>query len=182
MIDRLHRWARGRTVAALLIVDFLMMILVMPYFGRRLRALAPDTIPLDTVIPTYSPAFAHRMVAAYGEEGRAFYRLIDLSVDIAYAVIFGLAFSLLLAYLWPRIATGIRWLRWLPLAPLVGLVFDLAENVMIVALLTSYPEQSDSLARLAGISSLMKWTFTFITIGLALTGLNGLLLRWLRSW
>lgn len=181
MIDRLHHLAKGPIVAILLVLDFIMMIGVMPYMGRRMKALAPDATPLDIVIPTYSTDFAHEMVAAYGEAGRAFYKSIELGADIAYPLIYGFAFSLLLAYLWPRIAPGTRWLRWLPLIPLAGMLFDFGENIAIVTLLSQYPAQPDGLARLAGFFSLMKWVFAFITIGLVLTGLNGLLIRWLQS-
>jgi hypothetical protein len=181
MLHRLHKLATARNVIILLILDLIMMLGVMPYLGRRMAAIVGSARPLDLALPTYSPAYVHEMMAAYGKEGRAFYRSILLGADLVYPIIYGFAFALLLAYIWPILATGSRWLRWLPVIPLLCMVCDFGENISIAGLIAEFPAQSDGLARLAGFFSLMKWIFAFITGGLVLTGLNGLLIRWLRS-
>ena len=82
MIDRLHKLATRRNVVILLVLDFIMMLGVMPYMGKRLNSVAEGIRPLDTVIPTYSPPYAHETIAAYGAEGRSVYQSILLGVDI----------------------------------------------------------------------------------------------------
>lgn len=181
MLDRLHKMATGRNIAILLVLDVIMMMGVMPFVTGRMKALIGNARLLDVVIPTYSPSFAHEMVTAYGAEGRALYRIFALSADLIYPLIYGFAFALLLAYLWPRLATGVRWLRFLPLIPLTAMLFDIGENLSVVTMITQYPVQSYGMARLAGFCSLMKWILVFLTLVLMLTGLNGLLIRWLQS-
>ena len=181
MLDRLHRLATGRNVAILLILDVIMMAGVMPFVTRRLKGVIGEARLLDVVIPTYSPAFAHKMVAAYGAEGRALYRTFALSADLIYPLLYGFAFALLLAYLWPRVATGVGVLRFLPLIPLTAMLFDIGENLSVVTMITQYPVQSHGMARLAGFCSLMKWSLVFLTLILILKGLNGLLIRWMQS-
>jgi hypothetical protein len=111
--------------------------------------------------------FAHQSIEAYGEAGRAVYRTIELTADVIYPIIYGLAFAFLIAYFWSRIAPR---LRWLPLLAVATVLFDYAENAMIVTMLNSYPEQSDLVAQMSAIFSLCKWVLVFAIMGLALVG------------
>ena len=177
MLQLLHRLATGRNVLILLVLDLLRMMGVMPYLGKQLDTLTGGTPPLDLAIPTYSPKFAHASVATYGEAGRAYYRSIELGADLVYPLVYGFAFALLLAFLWQRLAPHQAWTRFVPLLPLVGMLFDYAENLSIVALLDRFPAQPDGLARLAVLFTLLKWSFAFAGIAFMLVGLSWWLLR-----
>lgn len=171
MLNWLHKLATGRNVIIFFVLDVIMMAVVMPLASKRMQEAVGGDVevpPLDLEIPTYSVEFAHQQVEAYGESGRAVYRIIELTADVIYPIIYGLAFGLLIAYFWSRIAPR---LRWLPLLAVAAVLFDYAENAMIVTLLSSYPEQSDMVARLAGIFSFGKWILVFTITALVLVGL-----------
>lgn len=170
MLSRIHQWATGRNVLIFFGLDLLMMAVVMPYASTRLQEAVgeKEVLPLDLVIPTYSVEYAHQSMADYGAAGRSVYRLIELTADVIYPLIYGLAFALLIAFFWSRIAPR---LRWLPLLPLAVVVFDYLENIFIVTLLSSFPDQPDGIARLAGIASLMKWSLLLPCMLLILVGL-----------
>jgi hypothetical protein len=55
--------------------------------------------------------------------------------------------------------------------PAGGLLFDLLENIAIVAMLSLYPSIPDSLAWLTAIFSSLKWLFAFASIALIVVGL-----------
>ncbi|MCB0631371.1 MAG: hypothetical protein R2824_31320 [Saprospiraceae bacterium] len=170
MLNWLHKMATGRNVIIFFVLDLIMMMGVMPYASGRLQEAVggeQEVPPLDLSVPTYSVDFAHESVAAYGEAGRAAYRTIELTADVIYPLIYGLAFALLIAFFWSRIAPRVRWL---PLLAVATVLFDYGENAMIITMLNSFPEQSNLVARLSSIFSLGKWILVFTIMGLALVG------------
>jgi hypothetical protein len=152
----------------------------MPYMGKQLQeAVGPDGTqqPLDLHIPTYSVETAHKAVAGYGEAGRALYAQIQGTADVAYPIVYSIAFALLLSFLWKRAAPAAKWTYWLPLLPIVGALFDLTENFFIVQLLKQYPQQPDSIAQIARAATFCKWLFVLPAMLLTVAGLVGWLLK-----
>lgn len=174
MLYTLQRLATGRNVLVLNILAAIMMFGVMPVLGRKLAAVAGSLPPLDLNFPTFSPEKAFETLTAYGEAGRAFYRNIEISVDIIYPLLYGTAYALFIAFLWKRLAPNARWIIWLPVFPLLIILSDLCENAGIVTLIQRFPEQPIGLAKLTGTLTLLKWSFFLITAVLMLTGAIGL--------
>ena len=177
MLNKIHQWASPRNLLIIWILYFIMAGGVMPYMAKKMAEVAGPLNPLDLFVPTYSVETAHEMVAAYGEAGRAIYRNIELTADVIYPLVYGLAFALLIAFLWKKAAPHQSWARYLPLLAFVTVICDLLENSMIVILLSSYPEQSDTVAKMASIFSLMKWTMVFVCATAIIGGLLGWLIK-----
>lgn len=164
MLNKIHQFATARNLLIVWILYFIMAGGVMSTMAKKMEAIAGPIGPIDLVIPTYSPQTAHDMIAAYGAEGRALYRTIELTADVVYPIIYGLAFALLLAFLWTNISPKNVWARQLPLLAFLAVLFDLLENAAIVTLLSVYPAQPDSVALMAGFFSLMKWGLVFANL------------------
>lgn len=177
MIMLIQRYATGRNAAIMFVLDLLMMLGLMPYMAARMEAVAGPIQPLDLEIPAYSPETAFRRLADLGEAGRSIYRAIELSADVIYPLVYGAAYALVIAWLWKRLAPGTRWALWLPLLPLLAMIFDFGENFSIVALIGRFPEQPETLARIAAGFSLLKWVFVLSAIAAMLTGLIGVGLK-----
>lgn len=177
MLNKIHQFATPRNLLIFWILYFIMAGGVMGQMGKKMEAVAGPAGPIDLLIPTYSIEKAHEMIASYGDEGRALYRTIELTADVAYPLIYGIAFALLIAFLWKKAAPNKKWARYLPLIAVFTVVFDLLENSMIVLLLNSYPQQPDGIAQMAAIFSLMKWLFVFANVGAILAGAIGWLIR-----
>lgn len=175
MLATLHRLATGRNVLILLALDAVMMFGVMGAMSKWLQsAVGPgDARPLDLMIPTYSPRAAHTQLTFFGDEGREVYKTIELTADMIYPLVYGFAFALLIAFLWKRLVPQAGWVYWLPLLPLIGMLFDYAENMAIVSLINSFPAPALGMARLAGAFTLLKWLFAFAGIGAIAAGLVG---------
>jgi hypothetical protein len=119
----------------------------------------------------YTPAGAFAMIEKYGPAGRALYMKIELSVDIIFPIIYTLFYGLLISWLFQRaFKPDSKMQRW-NVVPVGAWLFDLLENIGIVAMLAMYPSQPVLLAWLTMLLGLLKWGLAFLSIGLVLVGL-----------
>jgi hypothetical protein len=172
MLTKLQLWATGRNVIILVLLDVFFMVVVMPY-AQLLMALATNAHPqpIDLMIPTWSPDQGYTLIQSYGESGRAIYRTIELTADLVYPLVYGFAFALLLAFLVKKIAPSSSWMPYLAFLPLLGMLFDYAENISILTLLSYYPQRVDWVAKIGGVATLFKWLFAFSGMIATLLGL-----------
>ena len=171
MIKLLQKWATGRNVLILLAADLVFMLGVMPYMGKKMEKLAPGIQPLDITIPSYSAEYAQDLITKLSDPARAFYKSIELGVDLVYPLIYGFAFALLIAFLWRKIGWDKGLLKWAILFPLIGMIFDYGENFSIVSLINQYPTPVASTAQTAAYFSLGKWSFVFAGMAAVIIGL-----------
>lgn len=177
MLHKIHQWATGRNVLLLLAADLFFMIGVMPFVSQKLEVYTQGAGPIDLEIPTYTVDRAYELLTAYGEEGRAFYKTLELTVDVIYPLVYGFAFALALAFLWSRVAPGKRWVYFVPLLVLLGMGFDFLENAGIVTLLSYFPQPAIIIARITSVCSFLKWSFDFMSIALIIIGFVAWLVR-----
>lgn len=172
MFTKLQQWATGRNVIIFVLLDVIFMMGVMPYMQSLMtKAAGQPVVPIDLSIPTWTPEQGYALLDSYGEAGRSLYRIIDLTADVVYPIIYGFAFALLLTFLARKIAPSNKWLPYLAFLPLLAVVFDYAENATIIAMLSAYPEKLVGVAKLGGVFTLFKWVLAFAAIGGSLLGL-----------
>lgn len=123
--------------------------------------------PIDLTMG-FNPARTLAMIADYGPNARAYYARVELTVDVAYPIVYALLFAVILTLLFR--GKAYKPFGWVTLLPFVSLLFDYLENATIVGLLTSYPQQSYGLAVLCEIFKLGKWLTVALIIGLMLYG------------
>ncbi len=168
--SKFHAWAKGWLVFVLMLLDGFFMGFIMPLIGGLLKDGTGTQQPMDLQFFS-APAKLFAMVESYGEYGRAFYRNVELTVDILYPVIYTLAFGLLLSWLFQRgFKSDSKMQKW-NVIPVGAWLFDLLENLGIVAMLSTYPAQMTAIAWLTTIFTMIKWTFVGATILLAVIGL-----------
>ena len=73
------------------------------------------------------------------------------------------------------------WIQQLNLVPFAALVFDILENLGIVSLLSTYPQQFTWLAILTIILNVIKWVFAGGSVVLVFIGLFGALVAKLKK-
>ena len=135
---------------------------------------------LDMMPGGYGPDYVLSLFETLGEEGRRVYLWNQIPLDMFYPGLFGIAYSLLLVYIlriWLRKES--KWF-FLSLLPIAGGLFDYLENIGIILMLNSYPGFSSLLARLTGISSVLKSISTTIFFVVLLVCLGLLLWRKLK--
>jgi len=111
------------------------------------------------------------MVAAYGETGRASYRLFELTGDILYPIIYTLFFSLFITWLFQRGFAAESKMHRLNMVPFGAWLFDLLKNLGIVGMLSVYPSTPALLAWVSSNFTMIKWLFAGTSIILVVIGI-----------
>jgi hypothetical protein len=159
----LSRWATRRNVLILLALELLFNIAILPVAEARIKAGSGGVGPLD-LRPGYSAAQAYAALTAYQDDGRTFYLLIELTVDLIYPVIYSLFFSLTILYFLRRTPGQRPGLAALGLLPFGALLCDWAENAGIVTMLLTYPAQQPVVGLLTGLLTTCKWIFAGLSL------------------
>lgn len=159
----LHRYAKGWLILALAVLDFLFMGVILPRQQANLEAASGGVGPIDLRFFS-TPEQIQAMIEAYGGTGRALYRTTELTGDILYPIIYTLFFCLLLSWLLQRAYSADSSVRMLNLVPFGAWLFDLLENIGIVAMLSIYPNTSVLLAWATILFTIVKWVFAIATL------------------
>ena len=167
---KFHAWTSGWRVILLLIAYVVLAVYIMPLAAGILAFAANNSVlPLDVMF-FYTPGQAFAMIEKYGEAGRALYTKIDLTVDILYPIIYTLFYGFLISWLFQRAYRPESKMQKWNVAPVCAWLFDLLENAGIITLLAVYPDEPTYLAWITMFFGLLKWAFTFLSIGLVFLG------------
>jgi len=142
--------------------------LVPPVYGQLTNG-GISCKALDTFF-TYTPDQAKMVLACFGPL-LAKYRLIELTLDLVYPVVYSLFFSMAMTALARNISRLLNFLQYLLLFPLLAWFFDLLENASISVLIAQYPDFPPILAQLASSFTSLKWIFVGLNV-LIVSGLG----------
>jgi len=174
---RFHAWAKGWFVFLMLLLDAFFMGFIMPLISGLLKDGTGTKQPMDLLFFS-TPGKLFSIARSYGEFGRAFYRSVELTVDIIYPIVYTLAFGLLISWLFQRGFKADSKMQHLNIVPMGAWLFDLLENLGIVTLLSTFPAQNTAIAWLTTIFTMVKWIFAgvsmlLIVIGMVMAAKNG---------
>jgi len=175
--NMLRKYVNGWLVLVFLAGEIFFNAVVMPGQQARIEAGSGGTGPIDLQL-FYTPEKVYGMIASYSTEVRASYRIFELTGDIIYPIVYTLFFSLAITWLFQRGFTSDSPMHKYNVVPFGGWLFDLLENLGIVAMLSVYPSTPALLAWASTIFTLVKWLFAgasavFLLIGLVKALMNG---------
>lgn len=171
----LNRIANGKTLVGLILLYAIFPAVLFKNAEEKLNALAGREIgPIDLTFG-FNPQRTLQMVADYGDAGRGYYRQLEMTIDLAYPLVYAFLFSVLITLIYRRLNSAP--VRHLNMVPFFAMAFDFLENFVIIQLLTHYPEQSVLMATLCEIFKLLKWLMLGLIIFLVVAGLLKLLFR-----
>ena len=151
-----HRYASWRTLGLAFIAYVLFPALFLPKAEQDINDAAGRAVGIIDLGFGFDLAKMQQQVADYGEAGRAYYRRTEMTIDVLYPLAYATFFSLILSLLMRGLPLSAGLLRWNVL-PFVMLGFDYLENICIVAMLSAYPDWSDTTALLCAIFRFVKW-------------------------
>jgi hypothetical protein len=152
-----------RPVIGLMVV---LGLLAMGQFSVRDHALGPGADTLDGKYQGYTPEQAHEWLCRMGESGRDLYARTQLTLDIAFPIVYGCLWAGLLARWWPC-----AWARRLVWAPFLTVLADYAENIQAAYLAWTFnPDVVSPVGRWASVATVVKWRLVFLTVGLVAVG------------
>lgn len=171
----LNRFSNWKTLVGLLILYAIFPLILLKNAEEKINQLAGKEIgPIDLTFG-FSPARTLQMVEDYGDAGRNYYAQIELTVDLIYPIVYALLFAVILTLIYSRLIGGP--VRYLNLLPFIAMFFDYLENITIVSMLKSYPEQSVAMATLCELFKLFKWLIFALIFFLIVYGLIKLAFR-----
>ena len=161
-----HLWARGWLILALFVAFFVYVAITLPILQA---APGGSIVSLDARL-FYTPEEAFSTVGSYGDASNFWIR-IYLTWDVVNPILYTLAFSLLLSWIFRRSFQLDSRMQQLNVLPLGAGLFDLLENISIVTLLATYPAQLTVVAWLGTLFTMAKIGFLGLSTLLILFGL-----------
>lgn len=153
-----------------LIILFILLMMAGDWF--LLPAVYPSFETLD-LQSSYSPEQAYQFIESYGEEGRQYYAIIELTLDLVYPILSALFFSTLTIYFFRRVFPLSSFWQKLPLLGPIVMVVDYLENAAIVTMLLNYPSRLDLVAQAANLFTVAKFALSGLELILILVGFIG---------
>jgi len=117
---------------------------------------------LDMLPTGYNQDYVNELFRTLGENGRDIYLTNQLPVDMIYPLLFGLTYSLLLAYFLKKLNKLKHPFTYLCLLPIIAGIADYLENIGIITMLNSYPDLTETIVNATNTFSVLKSTSTSI--------------------
>ncbi len=165
--------------------NIIVLALVYPTFPLVLLPLVTDTgsAPILDLYAFYNAEVVSQVLAQYDAYARESYIRGALTVDFIYPIYYSFSLSLVMTYVMrPRhLKPGA--IQWLRLLPFVMLLADLAENTLLIMVISAWPEPRIALSNIAGYMTLSKWVVltTVIVVTLVMAVNNYFHFRALKS-
>lgn len=152
----------GKKVLSLFIltnVVYLFMIIVTIPKTMRFS----NGMKLLDMLPTgYNQNYINELFKTLGENGREIYLTNQIPVDMIYPLLFGLTYTLLLAYFLKKLNKLKFPYTYLCVLPIIAGIADYMENIGIITMLNSYPDLSETTVNTTNTFSVIKSTSTSI--------------------
>ncbi|MBK9461404.1 MAG: hypothetical protein IPN94_18765 [Sphingobacteriales bacterium] len=174
--EKLYAKANGKTILLALAAFLVFNALILPTAEQHIKAYSGGVGVLDLQLG-YTPDKAYDMVAAYGEQGRQLYAMVEIIADTFYPLIYTLFFCLLISFIYQKTTQVGTKLRLINLVPLLSMGFDYLENSCILTLLLTFPNRYNAVAQVGSVFTLLKWGSLVLVLGTVLLGLMLLLLN-----
>jgi hypothetical protein len=168
--NTLRKYANGWLVLVFLAGEIFFNAVILPGQQAKIEANPNAAGPIDLQF-FYTPEKVYGMIASYGDEIRASYRIFEMTGDIIYPIIYTLFFAFAITWLFQRGFPSNSNIHKYNVIPFGAWLFDLFENTCIVIMLSVYPSTPTALAWVSTIFTMIKWLFVLPTALLLLYGL-----------
>jgi hypothetical protein len=175
LIGFMQRKASGRNVLLLFFPTMAVYLLMLLVTIPRVQHYAPDTALFDLSPAGYTHVQALTLLQSLGPEGRDAYLFPQLALDFVYPGLFAICYSLMLIRVYAKRFQAQSKLRYLALLPAFGGLCDYVENILIIRMIRTFPDVTETLVSVASGFTLLKSGFS--TASFLLLGL-GFVLMW----
>ncbi|MCX7744381.1 MAG: hypothetical protein N2167_07445 [Flavobacteriales bacterium] len=170
MKNILNRLLHPVILWGLLLIYMAMALWIMPKAASKIEPYSNGLKLLDLEL-SYTLHQVQLLFETLGEEGRTIYRVIEYTEDFFYPLSYGLLLSLGIVYFFKKSFPKITQMALLGIFPLVAMMFDYAENFLIIQMLSAYPQISETKVILASSATTLKWGFVIVSLLLIFSAL-----------
>lgn len=164
MLDRFYnqieRWASWQVVALL----FVLFLICVQGFEWRRKQLGYENPGLDSR-GWYSSVEVRDFLRNIKEEGRRIYYTTELSLDLLFPLVYGALFASLITHVYARESAKL-----LVLVPLLAVICDVLENILLAYLAWQFNERTSPIARGAAMLTAAKSGLFVLSLLLILVG------------
>jgi len=160
MKDLIRRNINGRKVLFLFILTNIVYCIMLLITIPGVMAFSNGMKLLDMMPMGYDNEYVNALFKTLGEKGRSAYLFRQLPVDMLYPFLFGTSSSLVLAYFLHKIGKLDGPLFYFCLIPLFSGLFDYGENIGIITMLNTYPENLKIYSQVTNVFSIFKSSCT----------------------
>jgi len=157
----------GKKVLILFILTNVLYVFMLTITIPKVMSFSGGMKLLDMMPTGYGVEYVNSLLSVLGDNGRYAYLFNQLPVDMVYPFLFAITYSLVLAYFLKKLKKFDSYLFYFCLLPLFSGFFDYCENIGIISILNTYPNNSDNLTQITNIFSILKsfsTTIYFITL------------------
>ncbi|MGB3636485.1 MAG: hypothetical protein WBA39_02685 [Rivularia sp. (in: cyanobacteria)] len=154
---------QGRKVLLLFIVANIVYVLMLTVTIPNVMEHTEGMKLLDMMPLGYDAEYVNTLFTTLGQTGRNIYLYRQIPMDMIYPLLFGISFSLLLAYFLNKLNKLKTPFLYLCLLPMLAAMADYAENIGIITLLNDYPEISKNTVTMTNSFSLLKSSCTTLS-------------------
>lgn len=161
MLQKIYTNTSKQKVKLYSIIFLFFMLLVLPVMTIVTSSLIGSSDSPDILIGgTIDEYVALR--EAYGSNGRRIYIILRYTFDIIWPIAYTLFFINALSYLdRNRIK---KYTKYILLLPLIGVFFDLCENILATIFMATYPTINTFLIHSLYYASFIKWIFMLFSL------------------
>ena len=163
MREFIYRNITGKKVLLLFILTNIIYAIMLIITIPQVMSFSNGMKLLDMMPAGYSAEYVKLLLTTLGEEGRSAYLFYQIPLDMIYPLLFGISYSLVLAYFLNKLDKLNGPLFYLSLLPMVAGFFDYMENMGIIMMLTNYPDVSDLAATTTNVFTILKSLFTTVS-------------------
>ncbi|MEM8858805.1 MAG: hypothetical protein AAGD96_10820 [Chloroflexota bacterium] len=136
----------------------LFLVFVLPNQAERSDAYTGEAGSSDSSF-YYSPEELYAMAEAYGEVGRQQYIRSRFTFDVIWPAVYTFFLASWIAWTFKGLLPTEGLWQQASLAPIIGSLFDLLENVAASVVMARYPAMTPVVDGLATVFTMIKWTF-----------------------
>ena len=152
----------GKVVLAYIVPAIVVYFIMLLYTIPQVSAYAQGIAIFDLLPSGYSFEYAIKLLDALGSEGREVYLYRQLPLDFIYPGLFAISCCLLLSWIFLKTQKTNSKIFYLCSIPIAAGLFDYFENVLIINILTSYPNVSEFVVSFASVITITKSSITMI--------------------
>jgi len=152
----LEKNIKGKKVLGLFILTNVVYVFMLVVTIPKTMGFSNGMKLLDMLPTGYNQDYVNNLFRTLGENGRKIYLTNQIPVDMIYPLLFGLTYSLLLAYFLKKLNKLKSPFTLLCLLPIIAGIADYLENIGIITMLNSYPDLTQIMAKTTNIFTLIK--------------------------
>ena len=139
----LEKYATGKKVLSLFILTNVVFLFMLMVTIPKTMEFSNGMKLLDMLPTGYNLDYVNKLFSTLGENGREIYLTTQIPVDMIYPLLFGLTYTLLLAYFLKKLNKLKSPFTYLCLLPIIAGIADYFENIGIITMLNSYPNLTE---------------------------------------